>query len=141
MSQEIAIIGSGFSSLSAACYLAQAGNKVTVYEKNNTIGGRARQMKKEGFTFDMGPSWYWMPDVFERFFNDFGKKTVDYYDLIKLSPAYRVYYGINDFVSISIGAKIIKSNSAFSETKIFKLADNALYEAKELGRNKAVIKE
>ena len=101
MSQEIAIIGSGFSSLSAACYLAQAGNKVTVYEKNNSIGGRARQLKKEGFTFDMGPSWYWMPDVFERFFNDFGKKTSDYYELIKLSPAYRVYYGINDFVSIA----------------------------------------
>ena len=101
MSQEIAIIGSGFSSLSAACYLAQAGNKVIVYEKNNSIGGRARQLKKEGFTFDMGPSWYWMPDVFERFFNDFGKKTSDYYELIKLSPAYRVYYGINDFVSIA----------------------------------------
>lgn len=101
MSQEIAIIGSGFSSLSAACYLAQAGNKVTVYEKNNSIGGRSRQLKKEGFTFDMGPSWYWMPDVFERFFNDFGKKTSDYYELIKLSPAYRVYYGINDFVSIA----------------------------------------
>jgi phytoene desaturase len=101
MSKEIAIIGSGFSSLSAACYLAQAGNKVIVYEKNASIGGRARQMKKEGFTFDMGPSWYWMPDVFERFFNDFGKKTTDYYELIKLSPAYRVYYGINDFVSIA----------------------------------------
>lgn len=101
MSKEIAIIGSGFSSLSAACYLAQAGNKVTVYEKNSTIGGRARQMTKEGFTFDMGPSWYWMPDVFERFFNDFGKKTSDYYELMKLSPAYRVYYGINDFVSIA----------------------------------------
>lgn len=101
MSKEIAIIGSGFSSLSAACYLAKAGNTVTVYEKNSTIGGRARQLKKEGFTFDMGPSWYWMPDVFERFFNDFGKKTSDYYELIKLSPAYRVYYGINDFVSIA----------------------------------------
>ena len=57
MAQEIAIIGSGFSSLSAACYLAQAGNNVTVYEKNASIGGRARQLKKEGFTFDMGPSW------------------------------------------------------------------------------------
>lgn len=101
MTKQIAIIGSGFSSLSAACYLAQAGNQVTVYEKNDTIGGRARQLKKEGFTFDMGPSWYWMPDVFERFFNDFNKKTSDYYELIKLSPAYRVYYGINDFVSIA----------------------------------------
>jgi phytoene desaturase len=101
MPQDIAIIGSGFSSLSAACYLAQAGNKVTVYEKNASIGGRARQLKKEGFVFDMGPSWYWMPDVFERFFNDFGKKTTDYYELIKLSPAYRVYYGIDDFITIA----------------------------------------
>jgi phytoene desaturase len=101
MNKEISIIGSGFSSLSAACYLAKAGNKVTVYEKNETIGGRARQFKKDGFTFDMGPSWYWMPDVFDRFFADFGKKTSDYYDLIKLSPAYRVYYGINDFITIA----------------------------------------
>ena len=101
MNKEISIIGSGFSSLSAACYLAKAGNKVTVYEKNETIGGRARQLKKVGFKFDMGPSWYWMPDVFDRFFADFGKKTSDYYDLIKLSPAYRVYYGINDFITIA----------------------------------------
>ena len=100
MNKEISIIGSGFSSLSAACYLAKSGNKVTVYEKNETIGGRARQLKKDGFTFDMGPSWYGMPDVFDRFFADFGKKTSDYYDLIKLAPAYRVYYGVNDFITI-----------------------------------------
>lgn len=68
MKQQIIIIGSGFSSLAAACYLAKSGHKVTILEKNNTIGGRARQFKKEGFTFDMGPTWYWMPDVFERFF-------------------------------------------------------------------------
>ncbi len=101
MKHTISIIGSGFSSLSAASYLAKAGHKVNVYEKNQTIGGRARQFKKDGFTFDMGPSWYWMPDVFDRFFADFGKKTSDYYDLIKLSPAYRVYYGINDFITIA----------------------------------------
>ena len=101
MGKKITIIGSGFSSLSAACYLAKAGHEVDVYEKNETIGGRARQFKKDGFTFDMGPSWYWMPDVFDRFFADFGKKTSDYYDLIKLSPAYRVYYGINDFITIA----------------------------------------
>lgn len=100
MNKNIAIIGSGFSSLSAACYLAKSGNKVTIYEKNHSIGGRARQMKRQGFTFDMGPSWYWMPDVFEHFFADFDKKPSDYYELIKLSPAYRVYYGINDFVAI-----------------------------------------
>ncbi len=101
MKKDIKIIGSGFSSLAAACYLAQQGNKVTVYEKNDTIGGRARQLKKEGFTFDIGPTWYWMPDVFERFFADFGKKPSDYYELIKLSPAYQVYFGIDDFVTIA----------------------------------------
>lgn len=99
--KKITIIGSGFSALAASCYLAQSGHDVTVFEKNPTIGGRARQLKIDGFTFDMGPSWYWMPDVFERFFADFGKKTSDYYELIKLSPAYRVYYGIDDFITIA----------------------------------------
>ena len=101
MKQTITIIGSGFSAMAASCYLAKSGYQVTVYEKNSSIGGRARQLKKEGFTFDMGPSWYWMPDVFDRFFADFGKKTTDYYELIKLSPAYRVYYGIDDFITIA----------------------------------------
>lgn len=101
MKKEIKIIGSGFSSLAAACYLAQQGHDITVYEKNTTIGGRARQLKKSGFTFDIGPTWYWMPDVFERFFADFGKKPSDYYELIKLSPAYQVYFGVKEFVTIA----------------------------------------
>ena len=101
MKKTISIIGSGFSAMAASCYLAKSGHKVTVYEKNASIGGRARQLKAEGFTFDMGPSWYWMPDVFERFFADFDKKTTDYYELVKLSPAYRVYYGIDDFIAIA----------------------------------------
>ena len=101
MRKKIIIIGSGFSSLSAACYLAKQGNDVTIFEKNSTIGGRARQLKKEGFTFDIGPTWYWMPDVFERFFGDFNKKPSDYYELIKLSPAYQVYFGHLDFVTIA----------------------------------------
>jgi phytoene desaturase len=108
MGKTIQIIGSGFSSLAAACYLAQQGNKVTVYEKNSTIGGRARQFKEDGFTFDMGPSWYWMPDVFERFFQDFNKKPSDYYELIKLNPAYRVYFGMDDFISIYDNLEEIK---------------------------------
>jgi phytoene desaturase len=89
---KIAIIGSGFSSLAASCYLAKAGFEVTVYEKNATVGGRARQLSKDGFTFDIGPTWYWMPDVFEKFFDDFGKSVSDYYDLEKLSPAYKVFF-------------------------------------------------
>jgi len=92
MSKSIAIIGSGFSSLSAACYLSKAGHQVSVFEKNSTTGGRCRQLKKEGFTFDMGPSWYWMPDIFEKFFEDFDKKVSDYYDLDKLSPAYKIFF-------------------------------------------------
>ncbi|WP_370478112.1 phytoene desaturase family protein [Tamlana flava] len=100
MKTTVNIIGSGFSSLAASCYLAQAGFNVTIFEKNKTIGGRARQLKKEGFTFDIGPTWYWMPDVFERFFSDFGKKPSDYYTLEKLNPAYSVYFGKNDYIII-----------------------------------------
>ena len=78
MNNIIHIIGSGFSSLTASCYLAKAGFDVIIFEKNSTIGGRARQLKRDGFTFDIGPTWYWMPDVFERFFADFGKNPSDY---------------------------------------------------------------
>lgn len=99
MQKTISIIGSGFSALSAACYLAKAGCKVSIFEKNNTVGGRARQLVKDGFTFDIGPSWYWMPDIFEKFFNDFGKSTSDYYQLDKLSPAYKIFFS-DDVITI-----------------------------------------
>ncbi len=101
MKKNIYILGSGFSSLSAACYLASSGHNVTVFEKNDAIGGRARQLKVSGFTFDLGPSWYWMPDVFDSFFSDFNKKTSDYYELKKLSPAYKVFFGIDNFITIA----------------------------------------
>lgn len=99
--KKATVIGSGFSSLSAACYLAKAGYNVHLYEKNEQLGGRARQYKNQGFTFDMGPTWYWMPDVFDRFFSDFGKVSTDYYTLEKLGPAYRVYFGEDEYVDIS----------------------------------------
>ena len=98
---DIIIIGSGFSSLSAACYLAKEGHHITILEKNNEIGGRARQLKKQGFTFDIGPTWYWMPDVFERFFADFNRKPSDYYFLEKLNPAYKVVFSETDSIQIS----------------------------------------
>jgi len=101
MDKSVHIIGSGFSALAASCYLAKQGYKVQVLEKNDTLGGRARQYKKDGFTFDLGPSWYWMPDVFESFFADFNKKPSDYYTLDKLSPGYEVYFGKNDSITIS----------------------------------------
>ena len=129
MSKSVSIIGSGFSSLAASCYLAKYGYKVTVFEKNDTIGGRARQFHKDGFTFDMGPTWYWMPDVFERFFSDFGKSPSDYYALEKLNPAYSVYFGKND--SIEIEDTLQKIANAFekeekgSSKKLFKFIENA----------------
>jgi phytoene desaturase len=92
LSRSVIIIGAGFAGLSAAAFMARAGWQVTVLEKNETAGGRARQLKADGFTFDMGPSWYWMPDVFERYFAQFGKKVSDYYTLERLNPSYRVYW-------------------------------------------------
>jgi phytoene desaturase len=101
VSKSVVVIGSGFAGLSAASFMAKAGWSVTVIEKNSTPGGRARQLKEDGFTFDMGPSWYWMPDVFERYFEQFGKKVSDYYSLQRLSPSYRVYWeeGFTDIPS------------------------------------------
>jgi len=100
MKNKIIIIGSGFSSLAASSYLAKAGYNVTILEKNNAIGGRARKFDKDGFKFDMGPTWYWMPDVFEKFFLDFKKKPSDYYQLEKLSPAYQVYFDTLNSITI-----------------------------------------
>ncbi len=90
--KKVIIIGSGFSGLSAACFMAKAGWQVTVLEKHAIPGGRARKFEAQGFTFDMGPSWYWMPDVFERFFAQFNKSVSDYYLLDRLDPSYRVYW-------------------------------------------------
>src|SRR6185369_15170907 len=98
--KKVAVIGAGFSGLSAATCLADEGFDVTVLEKNNKPGGRARKFSSEGFIFDMGPSWYWMPDVFEKYFNRFGKKVSDYYELERLDPSYRIYYAKNDFLDI-----------------------------------------
>lgn len=93
MKNKIAIIGSGFSGLSAAAYAAKAGHEVHVFEKHDQPGGRARQFTTEqGFVFDMGPSWYWMPDIMEDFFADFGYKTSDFFDLISLNPQFEMIF-------------------------------------------------
>ena len=114
--KKITIIGSGFSSLSAACYLGKEGHHVTVLEKNEIIGGRARQLKADGFTFDMGPTFYWMPDIFDSFFADFNKKTSDYYKLIRLDPGYEVYFGEND--SLSVSADLNKIYQLFEKEEV-----------------------
>lgn len=90
---KIAVIGSGFSGISAAAYAAKAGNEVHIFEKHNQPGGRARQFKTtNGYVFDMGPSWYWMPDIIENFFNDFGTKTTDFFELISLNPQFEMIF-------------------------------------------------
>ncbi|MCF2505084.1 phytoene desaturase family protein [Dyadobacter sp. CY107] len=91
-SHEVAVIGAGFAGLAAASVLAESGNKVTVFEKNTGIGGRARTFSQDGFLFDMGPSWYWMPDVYDSFFALFGKTTSDFYELKKLDPGFAVIF-------------------------------------------------
>lgn len=98
---QIAVIGSGFAGISSAAYLAKQGYQVDVYEKNTDIGGRARQLiTGNGYVFDMGPSWYWMPEVFEQFFNDFNHKTEDFYELELLDPGFTVVFGDNDVLNI-----------------------------------------
>ncbi len=89
---KVSIIGSGFAGLAAAAMLSKSGQEVHVYEKNDQIGGRARQFEANGFKFDMGPSWYWMPEVFEQFYNQFGYTTSDFYKLERLNPSYEVVF-------------------------------------------------
>lgn len=94
--KKIIIIGAGFGGISLAALLAKKGFEVHVYEKNDQIGGRARLIQEYGYTFDMGPSWYMMPDVFEDFFNTLGENIHDYLKLSRLSPSYRVFLKSED---------------------------------------------
>ena len=97
---KVGVIGSGFAGISSACFLAKEGFDVTVFEKNSTPGGRARKFSSRGFTFDMGPSWYWMPDVFESFFKAFDKLPSDYYQLQRLDPSYRIFFSRDEVMEV-----------------------------------------
>ena len=103
MSKDILVIGAGFSGLAAAATLARDGHRVTILEKNDVAGGRARKFHAEGFTFDMGPSWYWMPDVFEQYFATFGKQVSDYYELVRLDPSYRIVFDRDHEMNVPAG--------------------------------------
>ncbi|HET9746180.1 MAG TPA: phytoene desaturase family protein [Chitinophagaceae bacterium] len=142
MSSSVVIVGSGFAGLSAASFMAKAGWDVLVLEKNSTPGGRARQLKEEGFTFDMGPSWYWMPDVFENYFGKFGKKVSDFYLLHRLDPSYRVYWK-DGFTDIPADYHAFKKMVDDLEPGASIQLEKYLHEAKfkyEVGINKLVYK-
>ena len=105
MSTKAIVLGAGFSGLSAAAYMAKHGFKVEILEKNSSPGGRARKLESGGFAFDMGPSWYWMPDVFENFFRDFDRQPSDYYELKRLDPSYRIFFSNNEVVDVPANLK------------------------------------
>jgi phytoene desaturase len=141
--KKIIVIGAGFAGLAAAASLAQKGHQVTILEKNEGPGGRARQYQAQGFTFDMGPSWYWMPEVFEDFFQRFGKSTADYYELLRLDPSYIVYFGKGD--EMEVPAKMEELYTMFesyepgSSAKLKQFLDEAAYKYK-VGMSEFVFK-
>lgn len=141
---QIAVIGSGFAGISAAAYLAKQGYRVDVYEKNTDIGGRARQLTTpEGYVFDMGPSWYWMPEVFEKFFNDFGHKAADFYELQLLDPGFSVVFGTDDVLDIPADfealCRLFESIESGSADKLRSFLTEAEYKYK-VGIGKLVYK-
>lgn len=129
--KKVIVIGSGFAGLSAATCLAQEGFDVTVLEKNSTAGGRARNFESDGFVFDMGPSWYWMPDVYEKYFKRFGKRVADYYDLQRIDPSYRVFFGEENLVDvpsdISALHKLFESMEPGSSAQLTKFLEEGAF--------------
>ncbi|HQY21101.1 MAG TPA: phytoene desaturase family protein [Ignavibacteria bacterium] len=137
---KASVIGSGFSGLAAASYLGKEGIDVEIYEKNDDIGGRARSFKTQnGYTFDMGPSWYWMPEIFENFFNNFGFSQSDFYKLKLLDPSFRMIFK-DDFV-IDVPSdyeklcELFESLETGSAGKLKKFMNEAEYKY-NLGMNK-----
>lgn len=143
MTKTAIVIGSGFAGLSAATCLAHKGFKVTLLEKNSSPGGRARKFEAEGFVFDMGPSWYWMPDVFENYFALFGKKVSDYYTLTRLDPSYDVYFddGKKTPIPADLGEffNLFEKLEPGSSANLQKFLDEAAYKY-EVGINRLVHK-
>jgi len=139
--ESIAVVGAGFGGLSAAAYLADAGADVTMFERNEHPGGYAGRIERDGFRIDTGPSWYLMPEVFDRFFEHFGRSTDDYYDLIELDPLYDVVWKDGDRASMPAdraGQKALFESyeSGAGEVLDDYLADAA--EAYELGMDRFV---
>lgn len=142
MPPKAIVIGSGFAGISAASFLARDGWDVTVLEKHAVPGGRARKMEADGFVFDMGPSWYWMPDVFEHYFHSFGKQVSDYYELKRLDPSYRIYFE-HEIVDIPASytalSKLFEKTEPGSAKQLDRFMEEAAYKY-EVGMNKLVYK-
>ncbi|MCB9201829.1 MAG: phytoene desaturase [Flavobacteriales bacterium] len=136
------VLGAGFAGLSCASLLAKNGFDVTLIDKHSQAGGRCRAIEEQGFLFDLGPSWYWMPDVFERFYNQFGYTTKDLYDLKHLNPSYQVIFedetiGIpSDFEELK---KVFEQHEKGSSKQLEKFIDDAKYKY-EKGMSKLVYK-
>ncbi len=132
--KKVVIIGAGFSGLASAAVLAKAGFDVTVIEKNSSPGGRARRFAENGFTFDMGPSWYWMPDVFEKFFARFNKIPGHYFKLKRLDPSYRFYFGKDEIVDMPASfneiVEIFENEEKGAGDKLIKFLKEAEYKYK-----------
>jgi len=143
MPQRVLVIGAGFAGLAAATSLADKGYDVTILEKNSSPGGRARLFREKGFTFDMGPSWYWMPDVFENYFARFGRKPSDYYELVRLDPSYAVIFGPNETVDLPAGMdkleQLFEKIEPGSAPKLREFLRQAAYKY-DVGMNKFVWK-
>jgi phytoene desaturase len=143
MPQRVLVIGAGFAGLAAATSLADKGYDVTILEKNSSPGGRARLFREKGFTFDMGPSWYWMPDVFENYFARFNKKPSDYYQLVRLDPSYSVIFGPDEVVDLPAGMdkleQLFEKLEPGSAPKLREFLRQAAYKY-DVGMNKFVWK-
>lgn len=143
MKKKVIVIGAGFAGISAATGLAERGFDVTVLEKNSMPGGRARKFEAQGFRFDMGPSWYWMPDIFEKYFAKFDKSVSDYYSLKRLDPSYRIFFDKDDVVDLPADInqmyKLFDSIEEGAGEKLRKFLDEAEYKYK-VGMNDFVHK-
>lgn len=143
MKKHVAVIGSGFAGLAGAACLAQQGFQVTVFEKNATIGGRAQQLIADGFIFDKGPSWYWMPEVFENFYQLFGHTASEFYQLTRLNPSYRVYFGKDDFVDLPVNLdaflQLVESMERGAAKKLTRFLQDAAYKY-QVGMNDFVFR-
>jgi len=139
--EQIAVVGAGFGGLSAACYLAGAGADVTVFEKNSHPGGYAGRIERDGFRIDTGPSWYLMPEVFDRFFEQFGRSADEFYELTELDPLYDIHWKDGDHARMPAdreGQKeLFESYEAGAGARLDEYLSDAA-EAYDLGMNRFV---